>query len=386
MKILSSLKSIFKLALVTTAVLATSSLTNCGGGGGGESDATVRPKSLNRLLLTLEPSTIALEFVRSATSQSALKNGQREEGAVRFTNLSVLDPRQMLDNSAVDVVWPSTTERITYRYTPINDAAGELQLIVARAGYAPTNNGGPANALIRLFYFSTTDDVSHTNFTMNFSSDGNTLQTVNIRVGPRDLNAPQQWIHETWGGIWGNSNASITDIQQVSFLVDGAMTIAETGEPVPVNYNSNEFDSDTPADSRISPLTLNKKSVFFFPDNPALAEFSAACVTLVLDPSLNGESGTVILYDDAGVANIGSGAYDYERILNSDSTNFELTGGTGEDNKYKLNFRSLESAPGAPLTQRASGFYKIVAGGTGDPGLIGETGFFYVRDSTPIAP
>lgn len=388
MKILNIVKSKITWLSACVAVAGTLALPNCGGGasGGSKNKTTVRPKSLNGLELALDNNAASIQFVRSAASSSAINNGEIEEGAVRFSQISNIVSRQMIDGTATDVYYPVTTERITYRYRALNDTSGLLQIVAARAGYTPT--GTPSPNVNRIFYYSSTDTVSITNYFLTFSTDGNSITNVEIRVAPNTIspdNFTFQFFQSPLVG-WVDVTGEKETQESVTYLVEGQLRLtspngAGTGSLVPVNYDFTESDDNggENTDSTIAVNSLDAKTIFFLPDNPSFDRFSATHSAGVNNGIDFTEEGDVLLFDDENNVQIGSGDYTYDKIPGTDDAELVYSGDTGEDNVYILNFRSLESAQGATLTQRASGFYQI-QGGLQD----GETGFFFIRDATNL--
>lgn len=380
MKPLKLIQKFGKLCAATAVIGSSLTISNCGGGiSGGNNESTVRPKSLSGLEITLDNNAATIQFVRSAISESAIKNGEFEEGAVRFDNNKQKVTRQMLSSTTFDVYYPVTTERITYKYTALNNSSGLLQIICTNADFNKPINPDPT--LQRISYYSETDTISTTNYFLTFASDGNTLTGTQVRVAPNTLFG-NDYDAEAWQGpnpgLW--IPFPVGSMEDVTYLIDAVMKIAGTNSPVPVNYDVVP-DTTGNLDSTIAVNTLDQKTIFFIPDNPAFDEFSGIHTkgTVVNDPTLTEEGDVLVFLDIENNVQIGGGNYSYDKIPGTDDAELIYYGNTGHDNTYRLNFRSLESAPGSTLTQRASGFYEI-QGGLQD----GQTGFFYIRDDINI--
>ena len=128
MKILSSLKSTFKLVAVSSAVLATTSLTNCGGGNSSDGTATVRPKTLDGLKLALPGGTATFQFTRGRSSMNAEDNGDVETGSALYTGNNFDKDFITLGGQNMEVFFPESVGSASYAYTPINDNSGELRI------------------------------------------------------------------------------------------------------------------------------------------------------------------------------------------------------------------------------------------------------------------
>lgn len=378
MKFLDIFKSKLTWAAAAVAIAGTVALSNCGGGiSGSDNSVTIRPKSLNGLQLSLDNSAATIQFVRSADSTSAINNGEVETGAIRFSQVKNLVSRQMLDGTATDVYYPVTTERITYRYRALNETSGLLQIIAARAGYTPT--AAPSPLVDRVFYYSTTDTVSTTNYFLTFSTDGNSITNVEIRVAPNAVNADEFFFQHYVSPVvgWIDTTGEKTTQENVTYLVEGALTYV-SGAAVEVNYDYTDPD-DPNEESTISINTLDARTIFFIPDNPAFDTFSGTHSAGINSGAEFTEQGSVLVFDDENNVSIGSGNYTYDKVNGTDNAELVYSGNTGEDNTFLLNFRSVESAEDAPLTQRSSGFYEIQGGLE-----AGETGFFYIRNATNL--
>ena len=186
MKPLKLIKSFCKLCAASAVIASSLTITNCGGGvGGGSSEITIRPKSLSGLRLELDDRAASLEFYRSAVSESAVKNGDFEEGALIYSQTEPIVTRQMLSGTFFSVNYPESTAEITYRYTAINRNTGLLQVICSGAGYIHPSDSSPG---IRIRYYSQTDNYkSTTNYFLTFSSDGNFLTNIQMRVAPNEF-------------------------------------------------------------------------------------------------------------------------------------------------------------------------------------------------------
>ena len=99
-----------KLAFFLIACIASCLvLTHCGvGGGSGGSEATIRPKTLDGVVIRLD-NAVSFEFVRSSSSAAALNDGEEETGTFYYTSSVGLVNLRNYDNIAgaqSNLWWP----------------------------------------------------------------------------------------------------------------------------------------------------------------------------------------------------------------------------------------------------------------------------------------
>ncbi len=370
MKILSSIKSTLKLAALSAAVLTTSSLTNCGGGGGGgSSDATVRPQSLNRLKFTLTQG-ISMEFRRNQGSSSAT-GSKVETGAVIFNGEQTITTLVSRSGRTTDIVWPITSQLITYTYTAVSDSIGKLQIQAASNESSAINQTGPDPSDLQFVPFSESPTASRTNFILNFKTDGNTLGDILTTFSPES--AASEYIYRQWDNLNPGSFQPVpATLEDLTFTLTSTI-LDENLQAVPVNYKNNEGDSSIPSPGNIINTTLDFRTVNFVPDlGPP--NFYAGLVnsgTATLQGQT--EEGTATISDPLNSYIFGSGIYKYEPVNKNDAADLTLGGGSDFDNKYRLYFKTIENLNNGVLTQQASGFYEII-GGPND----NETGYFFI--------
>jgi hypothetical protein len=117
----------------TSSLLFALGMVGCGGGGGGDSDdgePTVRPKTMDGIVLTLD-NAASLEFIRSTGTGSAVRNGDVETGTFIYTPRVANDAIRQYDNLNGDTSnfrYPLSVSAATYAYRAINDSAGVLTL------------------------------------------------------------------------------------------------------------------------------------------------------------------------------------------------------------------------------------------------------------------
>lgn len=350
------MKAILKSFVAISALLVCIILPSCGGGGGGGGDDnTTRPKSLNGLSLNLDNGAFIMEFIRYADSATATTGG--ETGAIRVTGGGGSEEHMMLNDDIISVVYPDYTEHLTYKYTSINNVSGLLQVFSARSKYENQPDG--------LYYFLSNDTPSITNYFLTFENDGSVISNVIARVAPNTV--PVTLTDEDFylQRVNLDVTASVLDYEEVTYIDEDVRITLADGGPVPIGYSS-DTDDENEEDNSISLNTLDGETVFFIPDDVLDTPFSATHTK-----TNEGESGTVTLFDENNVVQIGSGNYSYLQLAGTDDSRLIYSAGTGEDNTYILHFESIDGD-----NQRASGTYTI-SGGPDD----GETGFFYLREN-----
>lgn len=375
MKIFSALKSTFKLAALSATILATTSLTNCGGGGaGGEDEATVRPKTLDGLSLSIGPGVANLSFVRAVTSRYVNKSGQTENGAVVYSPGSRIRGYEAL-TFPVDAIWPLFLNNdLSYTYTAINDSSGLISLTggdgIINSGDLTSNN---PNSPINIVYFNGGSETYNINIT--FGTDGNTITSTLSRIAPDDV-LTATLVNDLFLDI--SASLSIAD---VTVNDPSILTITADGAPVPVNYTTENVNNDQV--SGISNESLDLRTLSLLSDAvvvPGILETGA--YTFTKDATSTGG----IEYDEIGTANYeqplitggagvpnqtqfsDSGTYSYKRILGTDKADVKFVGSQIGTETITLDFIGKEG----PF-QRASGTYSI-NGGMFD----GETGTFRI--------
>ncbi len=380
MKILSALKSTFKLAAVSATIL-----TNCGSGGGGSSSndsevpTTVRPKTLSGLTLDIGPGLVSLDFVRSITSRYANKAGQTEFGAVVYNPGARTEKYQSV-TFQVDVVWPTFLNNdLSYTYTAINDTSGIISLTGGDGAWTVQDlTATDPSSYYNIVYFSEGTETYNINIT--FGTDGNSITSTLSRIAPEDLlNA----------GIWSDPRPDVMRINDLVTISDvtvddpSVLSFTDSGAPVPVNYSTETDDADRV--STISNTTLDNRTVSLLSDSIDPTDYfpevlETGSYTFTKDP--NG-AGT-LEYDEAGTGNYeqplieaggdtttqkqisDSGSYTYQRIVNTDKAKVRFNGNKIGTETLTLKFVGKEGP-----NQRASGTYTISGGiFDGDKGVF----------------
>ncbi len=230
--------------LLSTFALAACcvSLTNCGGGGGGgrdESPPTVRPKTLDGVVLTLG-GNVRFELVRNIGSAPAISNGDVETGDFFYTlggNQLRTYPNTNGDNS--DVRYPDSITNASYSYRAINDTAGILTLTGFGVNDLVTSGGFAAN---------------NGSFVYLFNNDSNGIENRNVVV---DLTFSQN------GATVSVNSATVRqpggDPLFDNVIIPTNVSLA-TGGQVPTNYNPVVSPL---RESRIVPETLDQRLIRF---------------------------------------------------------------------------------------------------------------------------
>lgn len=315
------------MACGLAAVGAAAALTSCGGGGGGSEDdspPTVRPKTMEGVVLTLDGSA-SFEFLRSAGSSGAVYNNDVETGTFIYTPLLASDVLKFYDNLQGDKSnfrYPTIVNAASYTYHAINDSSGVLRLTgtgVIDTTYTGTGSTILNGSWIRLFYsYSPASLVRNTNLAeiaITFSSNG-----VFVSSDTVTLRLPESPVVGTLDTV----------------RIPTALRLA-IGTPVPPNYNPT-FDPNRP--SRIAPATLANRLLSAV--NSASATDPSKDFTIQFVPeatipgaSLNEEStevghGLLYVYDPAAVPPGPSAVgialdYTWKRIAGTDKGDLVLS-------------------------------------------------------------
>lgn len=222
-------------------------LVSCGGGGGGSDDgnATVRPKTMDGIVLDLDASA-SFEFIRNTGTAGAVKNGDVESGTFLYTPKIANNALKLYDNLNGDKSnfrYPLSVTAATYTYRAINDSSGVLTL-TATGSFDPTFTllPGANTALniswIRLFFsyspqvFVSNTRVAEIAITFKDNVSFVTSEIVTLRL-------PESPLVNTFDTVRIPSTISLATFQ-----------------PVPVNYNP--VVTERPP-SRIAPATLTNR-------------------------------------------------------------------------------------------------------------------------------
>jgi hypothetical protein len=222
-------------------------LVSCGGGGGGSDDgnATVRPKTMDGIVLDLD-SAASFEFIRNTGSAGAVNNGDVESGTFIYTPRIANDALKLYDNLNGDKSnfrYPLSVTAATYTYRAINDSSAVLTL-TATGAFDPffTLPGGATIALndswIRLFYsyspqvFVSNTRVAEIAITFKDNVSFVTSEIVTLRL-------PESPLVNTFDTV----------------RIPSSIALA-TFVPVPLNYNPVVTER---APSRIAPATLTNR-------------------------------------------------------------------------------------------------------------------------------
>ena len=334
MKILTSLKSTFKLAAVAAAVLATTSLTNCGGGGGsGGGDATIRPKTLEGVTLSMSGNNASFQFLRSASSSTAQDNNDVETGSFLFNSQPVRAPYRSVENGFVDVIWPRTVGVTNYSFRALNDTSAELTLTVSSATQWDSITGPIGTFTADYSYFEGTATPSSLIMLISFDGSG----SAGIRID--DPDSP----------LAGTGSSST--------FTSGTFTV--DGQPMPAGYDSSNSNSQS---GRLALSSITGTNIEFT-DVISANSFSLIPTATATSPS--GEIGQTIYRDSSGTA-IGNAAdFSYSVTSGTDIATLVLSGGTPIDGTITLTYTSTSASSGGFQTQQAGGTYTNTSGGSG---------------------
>ena len=213
-------------------------LNGCGGGGGGDSstgsDATIRPKSMDSTILTID-AAMRFEFFRTTGTGAAIRNGQTERGTFIYTRTG--NQRTSNTNAlgtTTGVSRPDAVSGARYTYRAINDTSGVLTLtavavddLIVQGGDFNSLNGQSVRLFERDSSFNTQRRVV---IDVTFATDGSFVATGDLTVrvpGNRPL---------------------------IETLVMPSVFTLSSGAQVPVNYNPSDVDT---RDSLIVTESLN---------------------------------------------------------------------------------------------------------------------------------
>lgn len=129
----SSVRSfIARLLTLSLVSLAAFGLASCGSGHGGEDGpATVRPKTMDGIILKLGNNSAQMEFIRNSSSSAVINSGDEETGTFIYTSFVGVTNLRYYDNvagSQSNLLWPQTVAIASYKYRAINESSGVLTL------------------------------------------------------------------------------------------------------------------------------------------------------------------------------------------------------------------------------------------------------------------
>lgn len=229
----------------SVSVIGVLGLAGCGGGGGGDdgSAPTVRPKTMDGIILKLDNSA-QFEFLRSTSGSSAVNNGDEETGSFIYTSFVGLANLRYYDNntgSQSNFLYPQSVNVASYKYRAINDSSGVLTLTgtgsVQNIVYTTGNGFIFNNSLVIPFVRGSYDvgllpnPTNVVQMDLTFSSNGQT-----VAVNTVTLSLPDSLLASTFDTV----------------RVPCVMGLA-AGGLVPVNYNPTV---DPLRPSKIAPASL----------------------------------------------------------------------------------------------------------------------------------
>ena len=315
--------------LLTAASALAFGLSGCGGGGGGSDNSppTIRPKTLDGLLLTLD-TNVRFEFVRNTGTAPALLPGDVETGTFYYTLGGVQlrqYPNQGGDNS--DTRYPDAVSNASYTYRAINESSAVLTMTGIGINDLNTTGGFNANngSFTYLFNSSSGGGVNNTVvIDLTFASNGSYI-TPNTTTTSIPGSPNPQW--------------------DVIYVPAGIRLVA--GGFVPENYNP-EIDPNRP--SKIVPASLNNLIVNWTntgipdPNFDFTVQFVAQATGLPksneADPDEIGQG----LLRVAGSAVDDAVDYTWRRIAGTDNGVLTITGSnTTFDGVYNLSFMGADN-------------------------------------------
>ena len=333
-----------RFGVAMASLLATASLlTSCGGGGGEEGDTsppTVRPKTLDDLILSFD-GNVNFELVRTTGTVGALRTGDVETGTFFYTrNGNELRQYPNRGNDQSDTHWPDEIANASYTYEAINETSGILTLNGTGVNDL-TTSGGMMNAL----------NGSYT-FLFNYASD----------EGAADLLDPLVPIHQVVVDLTfsGNGETIISNVATVAIpgstlpqydiiYVPTAVTLAGGG-PVPENYYP-ILDAARP--SKIAAASLDGLIFNYTNGIPdTTLDFTIQFVTQATFPNKKNETdpdetGQGLMKVD-GVALSGAVNYTWRRINGTDTGILVISGIGGGDpttfnGSYTISFDGVDN-------------------------------------------
>lgn len=242
-----------KLAFFLIACIASCLvLTHCGGGGGsGSSEATIRPKTLDGVVIRLD-NAVSFEFVRSSSSAAALNDGEEETGTFYYTSSVGLVNLRNYDNiagSQSNLWWPQSVASAKYTYRAINASSGVLTLTGIGSiqdtyfsfdwGTGRVLNDSAIIPFLRGSYYDTTtsfdyDETNTVRMDLTFASNGSTVSTNMVT-----FSLPESTMVNTFDTV----------------RISSVLSLA-TGGDVPEDYNPSTSYS---RESKIAPASLSDR-------------------------------------------------------------------------------------------------------------------------------
>jgi len=371
------LKPFLKASLLLFSLSSLIALTSCGGGGSDDGEFTIRPQSLDGVVINF--SGASLEFVSSSSSSDAVNDTvDIETGAVIYTPTGAPDVLDAINSSTnITAIWPSATGALTYQYVGLSDNTGQITIV---------NNG--LSTFVNSVNVSGTEPHSYLNsnntlvINLTFESIGSNIAVTTTALSNIDnaTGAPILQNNAAATTTILSLTAAATAIATTSFFVPtvsfGIVPInpidptafissvtftLRSGVLVPINFGS----ADNPDRQRTTPLTLNTSLISFTDaSTPPAADFTLQFTSNVVgNPDFDvPEEGSAIYTDIPG----GTTTVDYEFTTDEDTSTSTIvlsTTGTprAELGTITLNFTSLSTA-------NSDGGGSYISGGTGNTG------------------
>jgi hypothetical protein len=309
-------------------------LSSCGGSGGsdGDGDATVRPKSLDGLVMKLDKN-VSFEFVRNTGASGAVATGDVETGTFFYTLAGTQlrqYPNQQGDES--DCRYPDRITAANYTYRAINETSAVLTLNgVGGSDLITTGSFNANNGSFAYFFESSSfrsffgpQVINQLEIDLTFQGNG-----VSVTTGVSTVRIP---------------GSALPNYDTVRIPTD--FNLAGGGGAVPENYNPT-VDFQRP--SRITPASLNALLMRFTNGIPnpvfdfTIQFTSSASVPVGTDGTASEEIGQGLLRV-AGAVVDNAVNYTWKRIPNTDTGTLTITGSNQTyDGIYTLSFSGPDS-------------------------------------------
>jgi len=292
-----------KLALAGAALIASSFLTSCGGGGAA-GQPTIRPKTLDELVLILD-GQFRFEFNRTVGTPAAIDSGDVETGTFLYVSPSPSE-FEGVQNTYLDIIgitstvtFPNKIQTVGYTYRAINKTSGVITL----TGFDLDQTQIVTPPTPYAFGVDPVDPENVIDIDITFSTDGAIISVNNITLRP-------------------NTGIALSP----GFIVPAEIQTS-LGGPVPENYNP-EIDPKRP--SKIAPESLDGGFLSAFNGIPDTTkdftiQFSKDITYFQLDPDTDpDEVGTGLLRVDGAVLDIAL-EYTWKRIGGTDNATLVLS-------------------------------------------------------------
>lgn len=324
----------FSKSLVSLLAFCLTFLAGSCGSGGGNNSSTVRPLTMNGLVI-ITPQGDRFEFLRSLSSNTADNFGDTETGTFFYTSGGTnIQTYPSASGEDSDVRFPDEVNSASYTYQALGDSEGILTL-----------TGVAVNDLFNTGFFG----ADNGSFVYFFEHDSSGITTgVNTRTVVIDISftASGSFITDITT-TWTIPNSLATNPLWDTVFIPCSLFL-ETGGTPSAGHTS-ERDPDDP--SRLVPDTLDG---LVFDLNDTLQLTPDVAFQFSTDPGSGTSSGNDV--DETGtlierLGGIGSGTaviseidYSASRISGTDSIELTISGGGNDrDGTYTLIFSGADS-------------------------------------------